>query len=410
VRRRQYRRVAPALALVLAATALAGCGGGDTVAAPAATAPVAAPAGAGVDPTESYAALRTSAAHTTEVARALTAALVGPARANDLDTVAAGLPARLVALFTEHVHLTGLAVAISLRAGNADDRTRAALSALDDNAVALGEVLGGYAAANDHHAFLTRWRQWLKDLHIHATEYDPDVRAEAERRLHRHADAAGRSLSRITKGEVSAATATAALRALHQNQLDTVRALRNHDDSAFRRMAATARELNALADALAAGLDKGADLAGDAGSTTAKLHAELTGLMATQIFQARLAQYVAVTNEGGVTGPVHAAATRAIGDTTTRLGELVAREAPSARHPFDRAWSDLTHHLQAYVDAVRAGDQPAREQALSTLRTDPDAISRVLAEARRGSASAALKRALDTHVSALVTAMAAPLA
>jgi hypothetical protein len=399
VSRRHY--VAPALALVL----LAGCGGsGASLAAPAPT--TATTVGPLVSPTESYAALRTTAAQTPAVARALTAALVGAGRADGADSVAAGLHARLVELFTEHVHLTGLAVAIALRAGNADDRTRAALTALDDNTVALGEALGGHSSADDQQAFLTRWRQWVKDLHIHATEYDPDVRAEAVRRLDGHADAAGRSLSRLTKGAVSAATVTAALRALHEQQLDNVKALRNHDDSAFRRMGATARELSTLAAALAAGVDKAADLAGDARSSAATLRAELTGLMTTQIFQARLAQYVAVTNEDGVTGPVHAAATRAIGDTTTRLGELVAREAPAARHPFDRAWSDLTTHLQAYVAAVRAGNRAAGDQALTALRADPAAIAGVLA----GAASGGLQQALDKHVAALSTAMAAPVA
>jgi len=190
----------------------------------------------------------------------------------------------------------------------------------------------------------------------------------------------------------------------------TVTALRNHDDSAFRRMGATARELNRRGGALAAGLDRTADLAGDAASAAAGLRAEITGLMATQIYQARLAQYVAVTNEGGVKGPVHAAATRAMGDTTTRLGELVAREAPAARQPFDRAWSDLTGHLQAYVDAVRTGNSAARDQARTALQSDPGAISRVLAAASRGASPGALQKALDSHVTALVTAMAAPLA
>jgi hypothetical protein len=341
------------------------------------------------------------------VAGALTATLLGT-RAEGVDSVAAGLHARLVQLFTEHVHLTGLAVAISLRAGNADDRTRAALAALDDNTVALSEALGAHATANDQQAFLTRWRGWVRDLHIHATEYDPDVRTEAVRRLNGHADAAGRLLSRLTKGEVTAATATGALRALHQHQLDNVKALRNHDDSAFRRMGATARELGPLAAALASGLDRTANLAGGADGAAATLCAELTGLMAIQIFQARLAQYVAVTNEGGVTGPVHAAATRAMGDTTTRLGELVAREAPAARQPFDRAWSDLTTHLQAYVDAVRTGNSTAGDQALVALRADPAAIARALAPAQP--TSTVLERALDKHVAALITAMAAPVA
>jgi hypothetical protein len=344
-----------------------------------------------MSPTASYAALRTAAAQTPEVARALTATLVGAGRADGVDSVAAGRQARLVELFTEHVHLTALAVATALRAGNTDDRARAAL---DDNSVALGEAFGGPSPPDDRQAFLTRWRQWVKDLHIHATEYDPDVRAEAARRLGSHADAAGRSLSRLSNGDVTPAAATAALRALHRNQLANVTALRNHDDSAFRKLGSTAREFAALAAAPAGGVP----------SAAAALRAELTGLLATQVFQTRLAQYVAVTNEGGVTGPVHLAATRAIGDTTTRLGELIAREAPHARHPFDRAWSELAGHLQDYVAAVRTGDRAAGDRALAALRADPRAITRVLAGA------AALERVLDEHVAMLSAAMAAPVA
>jgi hypothetical protein len=399
VTRRQHRRIAPALALVLIGAAIAGCGGGGDPAAVTSAVPRPTSTAPAVSPTLSYAALRTATAQTPEVARTLAGALGSTAGA---DSVAAGLHAQLAQLFTEHVHLTGLAIAAALRGGDGDDRARAARHALDDNAVELGEALGGYSPANGRQAFVTRWRSLVKDLHIHATEFDPQVRSEALRRLDGHADAGGRLLSRFTKGQVPAATATAALRRLHEAQLAHANALRNHEDSAFRRMSTIARDLNPLVAALAAGLDRSADLDGDARSAAATTRAELTGLMTTQLYQVRMAQFVAATYDGGAGGSVHLAAVRAAGDTTTRLGEVIARDLPVAKQPFDRAWANMIIHLHTYGTAMRGNDNAARIATVNALQADPAAVAKAL------SASTSVEQALDRHIGLLTTALATP--
>lgn len=73
-------------------------------------------------------------------------------------TAAAGLRAGLDQLFREHVNLTGFAVATAVNSGITSPNTAQALSALDDNTVALGDAIGSVYGATARTAFLKMWR------------------------------------------------------------------------------------------------------------------------------------------------------------------------------------------------------------------------------------------------------------
>jgi hypothetical protein len=81
-----------------------------------------------------------------------------PAEATDAeattDDPAATLRADLTSLLQEHVYLSGLAVASVLDAGEDDPATQAALDAVEEGTVALGEALATVPGLEDTEPFL----------------------------------------------------------------------------------------------------------------------------------------------------------------------------------------------------------------------------------------------------------------
>ena len=132
-----------------------------------------------------------------------------------VDDPASTLRADLTWLLREHVHLTGFAVAAVVRSGPDDPATQAAIQALDENAVALGDVIATVPSVDDPTAFLELWRDHLAayvDYTVARVDEDDDAAAEAAAALEELLQPMADLFEERTEEELSADGCTASSR------------------------------------------------------------------------------------------------------------------------------------------------------------------------------------------------------
>ena len=141
------------------------------------------------------------------------AGAIAAAVPDDFPDDPAGAPAEtratLTHLLQEHVYLAGIALEQAVEAGGdlEDPAVSAAVDALDENSVALSEVVASVSSDEDGEAFLGLWREhigYFVDYTLgKATEDDAAVE-EALTNLSGYQDAAGAFFEEITAGELPA--------------------------------------------------------------------------------------------------------------------------------------------------------------------------------------------------------------
>lgn len=165
----------------------------------------------------------------------------------------------------------------------------------------------------------------------------------------------------------------------------------------YSRLRAAAREAAATAALLAAGIAQDRGL-GAAGTSAARLRADLTGLLTEH---ASLAG--ALAGELRAPGPAAADAREALQANAVALADLLGEAYPALRASFLRSWTGHLDRLAGYATA-RASGRPGITQN-GPVRGYPAELARLLAEHVRGLPARSAVVELEPALSSLVAAV-----
>ncbi|MEX2288903.1 MAG: hypothetical protein WD794_01075 [Mycobacteriales bacterium] len=165
----------------------------------------------------------------------------------------------------------------------------------------------------------------------------------------------------------------------------------------YSRLRAAAREAAALAGLLAAGIAQDRGL-GPAGTSAARLRADLTGLLTEH---ASLAG--ALPRELRAPGPAAADARQALQANAVALADLLGEAYPALRAAFLRSWTVHLGRLEAYAAARAAGGAGVAQDG--PVRGYPTELARLLAEHVRGLPAGTAVVELEPALSSLVGAV-----
>ncbi len=217
----QARRAIAVTSLVaVLTTGLAGCKHKGSSAEPSPT-PTAAQQMLGTG--NPFADIRTAAAHMPDTAAALatgiakakspTASPVPTPKSavvsGDPDIAAAGLRAKLTYLLTEHVYLSGIAVATAYHFGPDTPQFSAAAASVDNNSNDLADLIGT-VSPSDKATFLEAWRQHVTDFVNYAKDAKEGgsagdaAKKAADQDLQSYAKSEGDFFSKLTHDALSA--------------------------------------------------------------------------------------------------------------------------------------------------------------------------------------------------------------
>ncbi|MFP5579018.1 MAG: hypothetical protein ACLGIZ_12405 [Acidimicrobiia bacterium] len=408
-----------------AALGVAACGGGDEEAAVAVSGE-ARPVQEAAAPAEADPA----AAEGTEVQ-------------STVDDPASTLRAELTLLLQEHVHLTGLAVDAVVEEGEDAPAGQAAIQTLEDNAVALGAVIGGLPAVDDPEAFLEPWRQHVAayvDYAAARAEGDDDGAAEATRTLEGLLQPMADFFEQISDEELVAdelygelethvtmvtdaidahvAAAGAALPAAEgESESEGAGAggadaeATEGDGSELLHEAALHMDVVAadLADGIVAAHAE--ELPGDPLGVPAETRATLVSGLVEHTYLVALAAGEVIDAGGATDDPlVQAAVTALDGSADGLAGSMTGSAGNDGREAFLDVWRPFLAATTDYAAASASGDAAAAAAARATIESMPTALAGVLQQATEGAVPPEVTGLLTTHVSNLLAAIDAMVA
>jgi hypothetical protein len=154
--------------------------------------------------------LRAAAQHMFEAALFLSAGIANAVPdmfPGDVTSAPAETRAVLTNLLQEHVYLAGIAIEQAVEAGGdlENPAVQAAVATLDENSVALSEVIGSVAGPENAEAFLGLWREhigFFVDYTLGMATGDQAMADEALANLDGYQEAAGAFFEEITGGEL----------------------------------------------------------------------------------------------------------------------------------------------------------------------------------------------------------------
>ena len=154
--------------------------------------------------------LRVAAQHMFDAALFLSTGIAAAAPdmfPGDVTSGPAETRAVLTNLLQEHVYLAGIAIEQAVEAGGdlENPAVQAAVATLDENSVALSEVIGSVAGPDNAEAFLGLWREhigFFVDYTLGQATGDQAMVDEALTNLDGYQDAAGAFFEEITGGEL----------------------------------------------------------------------------------------------------------------------------------------------------------------------------------------------------------------
>lgn len=186
----------------------------------------------GTGTTDAAKLLRSAGDHARDLAASLAGGLD---RAAGLDgdpaQAAPALRADMAALLTEGTYLTGFATLLTFTAAEGANASVAiaARDAVDTNAQSLATLIGGAIGRDRQADFISRWRQYVDDLHGYAT-VDERERGAVGARLAGFPGSAGAFLAEASEGNLAAPSVTNALTAGVQALIAAIDGLRSLKD------------------------------------------------------------------------------------------------------------------------------------------------------------------------------------
>ena len=383
------------LALATAATlGLAACGGGDEEAAVAVSGEA--------RPAQEQAApeAEPAAAETTDVEATV-------------DDAASTLRADLTRLLQEHVHLTALATDATADEGRDAPAAQAAIQALDDNAVALGEVIGRLPGVDDPDAFLELWREHAAAYVDHAAgraEEDDAAVEDAASTLEELLQPMADFFEEISDEELGADELFGELETHVAMVTEAIDAHVAGDAEAPDLWREAALHMDTVAADLAAGIVAAHpdELPGDPLSVPAETRATLVSGFVEHTYLTLFAAGEAADAGGDAQDPaVQAAVTTLDGSADGLAGAVSGTGGNESRAAFLDLWRPFLTAVTDHAAALAAGDTAAADAARAALEGTSAPLAELLDQSTAGNAPGDLASTLDTHVADLVGAIEA---
>jgi hypothetical protein len=255
-------------------------------------------------------------------------------------TPAATLYAGLDELLTEHVDLTANVVQTAVTTSPSSAATKAALAALDQNTVALGQAFGSVYGAGAQAQFLKLWRAhigFFVNYTVGTATHDSAMVATARKDLAGYITQFAAFVSGATK--LPDAAVAADLRG-HVSTLETaINAIVAKSPNAGKAVEMAAMHMGGTAQVLAGGIASSKGLSGSVTGPSASLRAGLTGLLVQHVAATGFVVQTAVAAKGDLANPEVGGAISALSDNTNQLGAAIGSVyGPAAQAQFLKLW------------------------------------------------------------------------
>ncbi|HEX3826502.1 MAG TPA: hypothetical protein VHV82_04435 [Sporichthyaceae bacterium] len=417
---RARRAIAVTSLVAVLATGLGGCKHKGSSAATPSPTPTAALQMLGTG--NPFADIRTAAAHMPDTAAALAS---GIAKANaptaspvptpksavvsgNPDTAAAGLRAKLTYLLTEHVYLSGIAIATAYHFGADSPQFDAAGSSVANNSSDLADLIGTVPGA-DKDAFLQAWRQHVTDFVNYAKDAKEGgpagdaAKKAADNDLLAYAKAEGEFFSKLTHDALSAGAVQQAFTTHISSFATAIDAMAAGHTDEFKLLKTAAGHMTDGAAALAAGIAKSAGIAGDPASKASTLRSELTGLLTAHVYLAGIAVFTAYSTTGATSSPAYQGAADALDTNSQDLAAEIGTVAgPDNQKKFLSTWRSHIDDFIAYAKADATDDAAGKTTASNNLLAYTGAAGSFFSDISGGALNAStVAAALKDHVISL---------
>jgi len=327
-----------------------------------------------------------------------------------VDDPASTLRSTLTSLLQEHVYLAGFALQSVLEVGADDPATQAALDALDENTVALGDVVGTIPGVDDPTEFVELWRDhigYFADYAVGRAEGDDEAMDQALADLEEYQQATADLLESATEGELLADDVFGELQS-HVDMvtavIDTAAGEGEEGADPFELLRDAAGHMDgvalAIADAVVSAHED--DIPGDPNSVPAETRAELTSALQEQVYLAVLAG-AQLAEAGSATDPAVQSAESLLQGASEDLANTVGGATGTAeRAAFNGAWRPHLDALLGYAEARTTGTDADAQAARAELDAAADAAAAALSQLAGGADVAAL---VDSHVQTATAAI-----
>jgi hypothetical protein len=321
-------------------------------------------------------------------------------------TPAATLYAGLDQLLTEHVDLTANVVQNAVTTSPSSAATKAALAALDQNTVALGQAFGSVYGAGAQAQFLKLWRAhigFFVNYTIGTATHNSAMVAKAQKDLAGYTTQFAAFVSGATK--LPKAAVAADLKG-HVSTLETaINAIVAKSPNAGKALEMAAMHMGGTAQVLAGGIAASKGLSGSVTGPSATLRAGLTGLLVQHVAATGFVVQTAVAAKGNLKDPEVAGAVSALSDNTNQLGAAIGSVYGSAAQAqFLKLWRA---HIGFFVNYT-LGQATHNTAKVATAKKDLAGYISQFAAFTSGATKlpkAAVANDLQGHVSTLETAI-----
>ncbi|MDP8930141.1 MAG: hypothetical protein M3O70_16625 [Actinomycetota bacterium] len=378
---RHLMRKSGPLALTTAlALTLAACGGGgggqkgnETKTQPKtqASSPAEHGEAAAADP---FDALKAAAEHVgpNGSAKALASGIAKAAKLQgSTDSKAATTYASLSSLLGEHVYLAGIAVDTGVNFGLDSPEFKAAAGALDENSVALSQLVGSVAGPDNEQAFLQVWRQhigFFVDYTNGAATNNPQLKQQALASLDGYRMQAGAFFEKVTGGALPASAVATELKGHIQTLTAAIDAAVAKDPTVFAKLRQAAHHVNAggSSKALTGGIAKAAQMEGSVNDPAAQAYAKLSNILQEHVYLSGLAVKTAFAS--GLDSPAFKAAAETLDENSVELSQLVGSVAgPDNEQAFLQLWREHIGFFVDYAKGTATNNPQLKQQALASL-------------------------------------------
>jgi hypothetical protein len=287
----------------------------------------------------------------------------------DIDSAAAQTYAQLAYLLQEHVYLAGIAVDVAVLTSPDDPRFEAAAAALDENSVALADLIGS-VAPDQRDAFLGLWREhigFFVDYTLAVAGGDADGEQAALDSLDGYRSQAGAFFEEISGGAIPADAVASSLQGHIETLTTAIDAAVAGDTTVFSELkrAATHVGEGGSAKALASGLATALELDGDIEAPAVQAYVTLSQLLSEHVYLASTAVVTAYAQ--GAESDAFGAAAATLDENSVELSELIGSVAPDQQEAFLGLWREHIGFFVDYAVAVAGGDDDAAQAALDSL-------------------------------------------
>jgi len=331
-----------------------------------------------------------------------------------VDDGASALRATMTSLLQEHVYLAGVTFETAIDAGGdlEEVETAAAIAALDENTVALADVVGAAAGKENGDAFLGLWREhigFFVDYTIGEATGDAAMKEQALTDLMGYQQAAGAFFEEITVGEIQADVLVGGLEEHVATFISAIDAMVADSPEQFGLLRMAAQHMYGAANLLSTGIAAALPdmFPGATDSAPAETRAILTNLLQEHAYLAGIALEQAVDAGGDLEAANVVAAVETLDVNTVALADVVGSVAGDENgDAFLGLWREHIGFFVDYTLGEATGDAAMKEQALTDLMGYQQAAGAFFEEITGGEIMPEnLIPGLEEHVATLTAAI-----